>query len=100
MKREKKNNIKIEIMMWLLSIIVIYPLSMVLITSLKSPSESGELNINLPKKLIRNFLFFILILLFITPNFKKLFIYLQLMDFQNNDGDEGQRARCEARAGA
>ena len=52
MKPEKKNNIIIEIIMWLLSIIVIYPLAMVLITSLKSGAESGDLNVNLPKKLM------------------------------------------------
>jgi raffinose/stachyose/melibiose transport system permease protein len=52
MKQKKKNNIIIEIIMWLLSIIVIYPLAMVLITSLKSAAESGDLNVQLPKKLM------------------------------------------------
>lgn len=52
MKRKRKNNIIIEIIMWILSILVIYPLAMVVITSLKSASESGDLNVNLPKKLM------------------------------------------------
>jgi raffinose/stachyose/melibiose transport system permease protein len=52
MKKKKKNNIILEISMWLLGIVIMYPLAMVLITSLKSASESGELNINLPRKLM------------------------------------------------
>ena len=47
-KKTKRINILIEIIMWLLSIVVIYPLLMVVITSFKPKGEASYLNINFP----------------------------------------------------
>lgn len=47
-KKTKRINILIEIIMWLLSIVVIYPLLMVLITSFKPKGEASYLNIKFP----------------------------------------------------
>ena len=47
-KREKKINLIIEIILWILSIVVIYPILMVVFTSFKTQGEASYLNASLP----------------------------------------------------
>lgn len=56
-KKKSVLEVLIEIFLWLLSLAVLYPVAMVLITSFKSYGEANFLNINLPKEwLFRNYL--------------------------------------------
>lgn len=50
MKQKKWGDIAIEILMWVFSILIIYPLLMVIITSFKTKAEANVLNISLPKE--------------------------------------------------
>ena len=49
-KREKKINLSLEILMWLFTITIIYPILMVVITSFKEKKEASYLNIKLPRE--------------------------------------------------
>lgn len=49
-RKTKRTNIVLEIMFWLLSITVVYPILMVIITSLKPQKEANYLNIRLPSE--------------------------------------------------
>lgn len=49
-KKTKRTNLILEIILWLLSIVVIYPLLMVIFTSFKTKGEASYLNISLPAK--------------------------------------------------
>lgn len=56
-KKRSVLEVLIEIFLWLLSLTILYPVAMVLITSFKSYGEANFLNINLPKEwLFRNYL--------------------------------------------
>lgn len=47
----------LEIIMWLLSILILYPLAMIILTSFKTYEEAGDLNIQLPKEfMISNYM--------------------------------------------
>lgn len=48
MKKQKKINLVLEILMWVLSIIVIYPLLMVILTSFKTKVEASYLKASFP----------------------------------------------------
>lgn len=52
MRINKLSNVASEIILWALSLTILYPLAMVVITSFKSYGEAGSLNIGLPKKLL------------------------------------------------
>lgn len=47
-QRAKRVNLVLEILLWLLSIVIIYPLLMVVITSFKTKGEASYMNLNLP----------------------------------------------------
>ena len=49
-KQERKRNWPYSGFLWLLSLLVIYPLAMVLLTSLKEKREANALNIALPRQ--------------------------------------------------
>lgn len=49
-KKTKITNIVLEVVLWLLSIVVIYPILMVIFTSFKTKGEASYLNISLPSK--------------------------------------------------
>ena len=49
-KQERKRNWLYSGFLWLLSLLVIYPLAMVLLTSLKEKREANALNIALPRQ--------------------------------------------------
>ncbi len=61
MINEKRKNMLYELVLWVFSLVVLYPLAMVAITSFKSYGEAGELNISLPEK-------------FLLENYKTVFI--------------------------
>lgn len=48
-KRTKTTNVILEFVLWIFSIIVIYPILMVVFTSFKTKGEASYLNISLPK---------------------------------------------------
>lgn len=45
-------NVVFSILMWVLSILVLYPLAMVIVTSLKTKSEANGISMRLPKEMI------------------------------------------------
>lgn len=47
-KRTKTINLTLEIILWIFSLVTIYPLLLILLTSFKSKGEAAYLNINLP----------------------------------------------------
>lgn len=49
-KRVKRINRLLEVILWLFSIVTIYPLLMVVLTSFKSKGEASYMNISLPKE--------------------------------------------------
>ncbi|MBQ8305139.1 MAG: carbohydrate ABC transporter permease [Blautia sp.] len=49
-KRTKKTNLILEIILWVFSLVTIYPLLMILLTSFKSKGEAAYLNINIPSE--------------------------------------------------
>ena len=49
-KKVKKTDIILEILLWALSVLVIYPILMVVFTSFKTKGEASYLNISLPKE--------------------------------------------------
>lgn len=49
-KKTKTINLLLELMLWVLSIFVIYPILMVVFTSFKTKGEASYLNISLPKQ--------------------------------------------------
>ena len=49
-RKTKMTNFILEIVLWLLSILVIYPILMVVFTSFKTKCEASYLNISLPKE--------------------------------------------------
>lgn len=49
-KKERKVNIILEIILWLLSITIIYPLLMIILTSFKTKGEASYLKVSLPAK--------------------------------------------------
>jgi len=49
-KRIKRTNKVLEVILWIFSIVTIYPMLMVLITSFKSKNEASYLNISLPEE--------------------------------------------------
>lgn len=51
-KKQKRIDIILEIFLWVLSITIIYPILMVVITSLKSKKEASYLNVRFPKEWI------------------------------------------------
>lgn len=51
-KKMKVQNRLIEIILWGLSVLTFYPLAMIVLTSFKSYSEAGQLNISLPEKIL------------------------------------------------
>ena len=61
MTNDRKRNLIYELVLWFFSLIVIYPLAMVVITSFKTMGEAEDLNISLPKK-------------FLFENYKTVFI--------------------------
>ena len=52
--KKKRNilNIWLIILIWLVSLTIVYPIAMVLVTSFKSYGEANFLSINLPKELL------------------------------------------------
>ena len=50
MKADKRSNILYAAILWLLSILVIYPLLMVLMTSFKEKREASGLSVALPRE--------------------------------------------------
>ena len=49
-KGSKKSNLFFEILLWVLSIIIIYPMLMVIFTSFKEKREASSLNVTLPRE--------------------------------------------------
>ena len=47
---KKKSNLFFEILLWLFSVVIIYPLLMVIFTSLKEKREASSLNVALPRE--------------------------------------------------
>lgn len=48
-KRTKRINLLLEILLWVLSVLTIYPILMILITSFKTKGEASYMSISLPK---------------------------------------------------
>jgi len=49
-KGSKKSNLFFEILLWVLSIIIIYPMLMVIFTSFKEKREASSLSVTLPRE--------------------------------------------------
>ena len=47
-KKKTRINLILEIILWLVSIVTIYPMLMVLLTSFKNKGEAAYMNISLP----------------------------------------------------
>ena len=49
-KKKTRINLILEIILWLVSIVTIYPMLMVLLTSFKNKGEAAYMNISLPSE--------------------------------------------------
>ena len=49
-KKKTRINLLLEIILWLVSIVTIYPMLMVLLTSFKNKGEAAYMNISLPSE--------------------------------------------------